>query len=257
MKAVILAGGLGTRLKEETEYRPKPMVEVGDRPIIWHIMKIYAANGINDFVVCLGYKGYLIKEYFVNYALHMSDLTIDLASNKMSIHRRDAEPWSVTLVDTGSETMTGGRIKRILDYVKDDEAFCMTYGDGVGNIDIAGSIRFHREHGRLATMTVVRPYGRYGVVQVNDDDAVGGFQEKPAGDGVYINGGFFVLSPEVARYLDNDSTVWEQRPLQGLLADNQLMAWKHGGFWQCMDTLRDKALLDDLWTSGKAPWKVW
>lgn len=256
MKAVILAGGLGTRLREETEYRPKPMVEVGDRPILWHIMKIYSAHGINDFVVCLGYKGYLIKEYFANYMLHMSDITIDLGSNTMSVHRRNAEPWSITLVDTGAETMTGGRLKRVLPYLEGEDAFCMTYGDGVGDVDIAGTVAFHREHGRLATMTVVRPPGRYGVVQL-DGAAVTSFQEKPAGDGARINGGFFVLSPQVGRYIEGDTSVWEHQPIQRLLDDGQLTAWKHDGFWQCMDTLRDKTLLDELWKSGNAPWKAW
>jgi len=256
MKAVILAGGLGTRLREETEYRPKPMVEIGGRPILWHIMKLYSAHGINDFIVCLGYKGYLIKEYFANYMLHSSDITIDLASNQLSMHRRSAEPWSVTLVDTGMETQTGGRLRRVLPYLEGEDAFCLTYGDGLGNVDIAASIDFHRTHRRLATMTVVSPPGRYGVVQMNDAQ-VTGFHEKPAGDGLRINGGFFVLSPQIGRYIPGDSTVLEQEPILGLLDDGELMAWKHDGFWQCMDTMRDKALLDDLWYKGDAPWKTW
>ena len=256
MKAVILAGGLGTRLREETEYRPKPMVEIGDQPILWHIMKIYSANGINDFIVCLGYKGYVIKEYFANYVLHRSDVTFDLAANRMSVHRRDAEPWTVTLVNTGAETQTGGRLKRVMPYLDKEDAFCMTYGDGVSDVDIKASIAFHRSHGRLATMTVVRPLGRYGVVHL-DGEGVSAFEEKPAGDGSWVNGGFFVLSPEIGRYLADDATIWERQPMQDLVADGQLAAWRHHGFWQCMDTLRDKVLLDNLWKNGVAPWRVW
>ncbi len=256
MKAVILAGGMGTRLREETEYRPKPMVEIGDRPILWHIMKMYSAHGINDFIVSLGYKGYMIKEYFFNYMLHSSDITIDLASNQMSVHRRSAEPWSVTLVDTGLATMTGGRLRRVLPYLEGEDAFCMTYGDGVSDVDIAGSIAFHREHGRAATMTVTQPPGRFGAVDIAGSEIVS-FQEKPVGDGGRINGGFFVLSPRIGRHLVDDDTVWEQEPLQTLAQDGELMAWKHDGFWQCMDTVRDKSLLDELWKGGNAPWKIW
>ncbi|SMH41318.1 glucose-1-phosphate cytidylyltransferase [Azospirillum agricola] len=256
MKAVILAGGLGTRLSEETEFRPKPMVEIGDRPILWHIMKMYSAHGINDFIICLGYKGYLIKEYFSNYFIHTSDITIDFSRNRTSIHRKNAEPWSVTLVDTGAHTMTGGRLKRILPYLEGEDAFCMTYGDGLSNVDISASIAFHKAHGKAATMTTVCPPGRYGLVEV-DGSQVTSFQEKPAGDGARINGGFFVLSPLVGRYIDGDESVWEQEAIQALINEGHLTAWKHEGFWQCMDTLRDKHLLDKLWMSGNPPWKVW
>ncbi|MDR6774064.1 glucose-1-phosphate cytidylyltransferase [Azospirillum sp. BE72] len=256
MKAVILAGGLGTRLSEETDLRPKPMVEIGGKPILWHIMKIYSSHGINDFVICLGYKGYAIKEYFSSYSLHNSDVTIDLRTNTVEVHRRLAEPWRITLVETGETTLTGGRIKRVLPYLEGEEAFCLTYGDGVGDIDISASVAFHKAHGRAATMTVVHPPGRYGVVEL-DGDRIAAFQEKLPGDGARINGGFFVLSPTVGRYIDGDDTMWEQEPLRGLVEDGQLHAWKHDGFWQCMDTIRDKRLLEDLWAAGNPPWKSW
>ncbi|PWC88332.1 glucose-1-phosphate cytidylyltransferase [Azospirillum sp. TSO5] len=256
MKAVILAGGLGTRLSEETDLRPKPMVEIGGKPILWHIMKIYSSHGINDFVICLGYKGYAIKEYFSSYSLHNSDVTIDLRTNTVEVHRRLAEPWRITLVETGENTLTGGRIKRVLPYLEGEDAFCLTYGDGVGDIDISASIAFHKAHGRAATMTVVHPPGRYGVVEL-EGDRIAAFQEKLPGDGARINGGFFVLSPTVGRYIDGDDIMWEQEPLRGLVEDGELNAWKHDGFWQCMDTIRDKRLLEDLWAAGNPPWKSW
>jgi glucose-1-phosphate cytidylyltransferase len=256
MKAVILAGGLGTRLSEETVTRPKPMVEVGGRPILWHILKMYSHHGINDFVICCGYKGYVIKEYFANYFLHMSDVTFDMRSNRMEVHCKRAEPWCVTLVDTGDESMTGGRLLRVADYVKDEEAFCLTYGDGVGDIDISASIGFHRSHGKAATLTATYPPGRFGAIDIRDRQ-VHSFKEKPQGDGALINGGFFVLSPKVLGYLSCDADIWEQQPLAGLAADGQLMCYQHDGFWQPMDTLRDKQLLEELWAAGKAPWKTW
>lgn len=256
MKAVILAGGLGTRISEETHLRPKPMVEIGGKPIIWHIMKMYAAHGINDFIVCCGYKGYVIKEYFANYFLHMSDITFDMAGNSMEVHERKAEPWRVTLVDTGEETMTGGRLKRVADYVKDDEAFCFTYGDGVADINISELLRFHRTHGKQATVTAVQPPGRYGALQI-EGTKVAGFTEKPRGDGGLINGGFFVLAPQVLSLIAGDATPWESSPLEALAKQGQLMAFKHYGFWQPMDTLREKNLLEDLWSANKAPWKQW
>ncbi|MGV0642998.1 glucose-1-phosphate cytidylyltransferase [Mycolicibacterium sp. XJ879] len=256
MKAVILAGGKGTRLTEETVARPKPMVEIGGRPILWHILKHYSRHGINDFVVCCGYKGYLIKEYFANYFLHMSDVTFDLSVNKMEVHEHYAEPWRVTLVDTGDETMTGGRLKRVSPYIQDEEAFCFTYGDGLSDVNIAKSIEFHRQHGRKATVTAVLPPGRYGAIE-RDGDRVARFVEKPPGDGGFINGGFFVLSPAALDYIDGDQTAWEGPPLARLAADGELMAFEHSGFWQPMDTLRDKNLLEDLWNSGEAPWKCW
>ena len=256
MKAVLLAGGLGTRLSEETNLRPKPMVEIGGRPILWHIMKIYASHGIDDFIVCLGYKGYIIKEYFHNYFLHSSDVTFKLGSNEMVLHRAAAEPWSVTLIETGEDTQIGGRIKRILPYVENDEAFCLTYGDGVGDVDISAVIDLHRKSGRLATVTAARPPGRFGALRF-DGDVVTGFQEKPEGDGGWINGGFFVVSPKVGSYIDGDSTVWEREPLERLAAEGQLGVHFHDGFWQPMDTLRDRHHLEALWASGKAPWKVW
>ena len=256
MKAVILAGGLGTRLSEETTVKPKPMVEIGGRPILWHILKIYSAQGINDFVICLGYKGYVIKEYFANYFLHMSDVTFDMQDNKMEVHTNNAEPWRVTLVDTGEETMIGGRIKRILPYVENDEAFCLTYGDGVGDIDVQAGIALHRKEGRLATVTATQPPGRFGALTY-DGSKVTGFQEKPQGDGGWINGGYFVLSPQVGDYIEGDTTVWEQEPMEQLAADDQLSVYFHEGFWQPMDTLRDKRQLEDMWSKGKAPWKVW
>lgn len=256
MKAVILAGGLGTRLSEETNTRPKPMVEIGGRPILWHIMKMYSAHGINDFVICCGYKGYVIKEYFANYFLHMSDVTFNMRDNEMKVHDQRAEPWNVTLVDTGEESMTGGRLGRISDYVKDDEAFCFTYGDGVGDIDIAKSIQFHKSHGKLATLTATYPPGRFGALDIQSKQ-VRSFKEKPKGDGAMINGGFFVLSPQVLSYIASDTTIWEQEPLMRLADEGELMAFKHEGFWQPMDTLRDKHQLESLWESGKAPWKSW
>jgi glucose-1-phosphate cytidylyltransferase len=256
MKAVILAGGFGSRISEETNLKPKPMVEIGGKPILWHIMKIYSANGVNDFVICCGYKGYVIKEYFANYFLHMSDVTFDMANNKMEVHQKNAEPWRVTLVDTGEDSMTGGRLKRIESYVKDEEAFCFTYGDGVADVDIAATIAFHRQHGKLATVTAVQPPGRYGALQMQGD-RVSGFTEKPRGDGGLINGGFFVLSPRCLERIAGDSTSWEGEPLTGLARDGELMAFAHTGFWQPMDTLREKNLLEDMWQSGRAPWKRW
>lgn len=254
MKAVILAGGLGTRLSEETAVRPKPMVEIGGRPILWHILKIYSSHGINDFVICAGYKGYLIKEYFANYFLHMSDVTFDMANNSMEVHHKKAEPWRVTVVDTGDETLTGGRIKRIAPYI--DGTFCCTYGDGVGDVDISALVRHHRESGLTATLTGVQPPGRFGALLLEDERVVS-FQEKPEGDGAWINGGFFVLEPGVFELIDGDSTIWERKPLERLAADGQLGIFKHKGFWRPMDTLRDKQELESLWDSGKAPWKSW
>jgi glucose-1-phosphate cytidylyltransferase len=256
MKAVILAGGLGTRISEETTLKPKPMVEIGGKPILWHIMKIYSAHGINDFVICCGYKGYVIKEFFANYFLHTSDVTFDMQKNSMEVHQRFAEPWKVTLVDTGESTLTGGRLRRVRRFVEDDEAFCFTYGDGVADIDVAASIRFHKEHGRLATMTAVQPPGRFGAIQM-DGQRIVSFKEKPQGDGNWINGGFFVLSPKVIDYIEADSTTWEQEPMEILARENQMRAFMHHGFWQPMDTLRDKVLLEDLWQTGRAPWKRW
>lgn len=256
MKCVILAGGLGTRLAEETHRIPKPMVEIGGRPVLWHIMKIYAAHGITEFIVCLGYRGYVIKEYFANYFLHMSDVTFDLAQGSMEVSKSSAEPWKVTLVDTGEESQTGGRIRRILPYVKDDEAFCLTYGDGVGDIDITRLVAFHKSHGKRATLTATVPPGRFGALDL-EGDRIARFAEKPGGDGAYINGGFFVLSPSVGNLLSHDKDIWEHAPLEALAAEGELMAFRHGGFWQPMDTLRDKQGLDRLWQSGEAPWKVW
>ena len=256
MKAVILAGGLGTRLSEETATRPKPMVEIGGKPILWHILKMYSYHGINDFVICCGYKGYVIKEYFANYFLHTSDVTFDMAHNRMEVHHKRAEPWKVTLVDTGDTSMTGGRLRRVADYVRDEEAFCFTYGDGVSDIDISASIAYHRAHGKAATLTATYPPGRFGALDIRDGQ-VHSFQEKPRGDGALINGGFFVLSPKVLPYLENDATVWEREPLQRLAEDGELMSFQHDGFWQPMDTLRDKVYLEELWDSGKAPWKQW
>lgn len=256
MKAIILAGGLGTRLSEETVVRPKPMVEIGGKPILWHIMKLYAAHGITDFVVCLGYKGYVIKEYFSNYALHMSDVTVDLRSGSIKIHRNDSEDWRVSLIDTGENTMTGGRLKRVLPYVADESEFCLTYGDGVADVHIAKLVEFHRSHGGLATVTGAYPPKRFGQLELVGDRVVN-FKEKPDGEGGFINGGFFVLSPKVAEYLGDDSTIWEREPLEGLSRDGQLHAFLHEGFWQPMDTVRDKTYLENLWASGKAPWKIW
>ena len=255
MKVVILAGGTGTRISEETTVRPKPMVEIGGRPILWHIMKIYSAHGINDFVVCLGYKGYMIKEYFANYFLHMSDVTFDMHYNQMQIHENKAEPWRVTLVDTGDSTMTGGRLKRVKRYLT-DENFCLTYGDGVGDVDITKLLAFHHEQKTLATMTATQPPGRFGAITI-DGRKVAGFQEKPSGDGAWINGGFFVLSPKVIDYIEGDSTLWEREPMERLAKDGEMSVYRHAGFWQPMDTLRDKNYLEDLWVSGKAPWKTW
>ncbi len=255
MKAVILAGGLGTRISEETSSRPKPMVEVGNRPILWHIMKIYSQHGINDFIVCCGYKGYVIKEYFANYFLHMSDVTFDMQNNQMKILQNSAEPWRVSLVDTGESTMTGGRLKRIQSYL-DDEDFCLTYGDGVGDVDITALVKFHREQGRLATLTAMQPPGRFGSLALKGHQ-IQHFQEKPQGEGGWINGGFFVLSPKVMDYINSDDSVWEREPLENLAKDQQLNAWFHNGFWQPMDTLRDKNHLEELWASGQAPWKTW
>ncbi len=256
MKAVILAGGLGTRLSEETTIRPKPMVEIGGRPILWHILKLYLHHGINDFIICCGYKGYLIKEYFANYFLHMSDVTFDMRSNTMQVHQRRAEPWVVTLVDTGEKSMTGGRLLRVKEYLQDEEAFCFTYGDGLSDVDISATIAFHRSHGKTATLTATFPPARFGALELRAGH-VAHFKEKPRGDGALVNGGFFVLSPKVLAYLKDDTTVWEQEPLARLAEEGQLMAYEHDGFWHPMDTLRDKQLLEDLWTRNAAPWKTW
>lgn len=256
MKAVILAGGLGTRISEETHLKPKPMIEIGGKPILWHIMKLYSSYDINEFIICCGYKGYIIKEYFANYFLHMSDVTFDMVNNEMQVHQRNAEPWRVTLVDTGEDTLTGGRLKRVSEYVKNEESFCFTYGDGVADVNVFDLLRFHKEHGKLATVTAVQPPGRYGALNM-DGDMVMGFAEKPRGDGGWINGGFFVLSPECLKYIQGDQSSWEGEPLTKLAADKQLVAFEHSGFWQPMDTLREKNLLEELWGSGSAPWKVW
>ncbi len=255
MNVVILAGGMGTRIGEETSTRPKPMVEIGGKPILWHIMKIYSAYGINDFIICLGYKGYVIKEYFANYYFHMSDLTFDLGKNKIEIHQNTAEPWRVTLLDTGENTMTGGRLKRVKKYIGDEE-FCFTYGDGVGDINIAELIRFHKSQKTLATVTAVQPPGRFGTLNLINNKVIS-FQEKPKGDGGWVNGGYFVLSPEVLRYIESDDTVWEKGPMESLAKEGQLSAFLHKGFWYAMDTLRDKNYLEQLWQSGSAPWKIW
>jgi glucose-1-phosphate cytidylyltransferase len=256
MKAVILAGGLGSRISEETETRPKPMIDIGGKPILWHVMKIYEAHGITDFVVCLGYKGYVIKEYFANYWLHASDVTFDLAENAFEVHQSATEPWRVTLVETGDTTMTGGRLRRVLPYLEGEERFCFTYGDGVADVDVSALVRFHDERGRLATVTAVQPPGRFGALEV-EGDLVRGFREKPMGDGGWVNGGFFVLAPGVARYLAGDETVWEDEPLEGLAREGQLAHYRHDGFWQAMDTLRDKRHLQQLWDAGEAPWRSW
>jgi len=256
MKAVLLAGGLGTRLSEETSSRPKPMVEIGGMPILWHIMKIYSAHKINDFIICLGYRGYIIKEYFANYFLHMSDVTFDMSNNSMEVHQAKAEPWRVTLIETGENTQIGGRIKRILPMIENDEAFCLTYGDGVGDVDITGTIALHHKEKRLATLTATQPPGRFGAIRYQDNRVIG-FQEKPTGDGGWINGGFFVVSPKVGCYIEGDATVWEREPLERLAAEGQLSVYFHHGFWQPMDTLRDRRHLEDLWAAGKAPWKIW
>lgn len=255
MKAVILAGGLGTRISEETHLKPKPMVEVGSKPILWHIMKIYSEHGINDFIICCGYKGYIIKEYFLNYRYHTSDITVNLTSNEIEVHRRRSEPWNISLIDTGESTMTGGRLKRVSDYLDSDD-FCFTYGDGVADIDISASVNFHKSHGKLATITAVQPPGRYGALELNGS-AVNGFREKPKGDGGYINGGFFVLSPKVLDYIEGDETSWEGDPLEAISKEGQLEAFFHNSFWRPMDTLRDKMQLDEMWNTNKAPWKTW
>jgi glucose-1-phosphate cytidylyltransferase len=256
MKAVILAGGLGTRISEETHMKPKPMIEIGGRPILWHILKLYSSHGVNEFVICCGYKGYLIKEYFANYFLHMSDVTFDMSNNRMEVHQHKAEPWKVTLVDTGEYTMTGGRLRRVTDYIRDEDAFCFTYGDGLSDVDITALIRYHRDHGHWATITAVRPPGRYGAIE-RAGDTVTGFAEKPRGDGGLINGGFFVLSPRCLDLIDGDSSSWEGKPMVELARMGQMMAFQHHGFWQPMDTLRDRNQLEELWNSGAAPWKIW
>ena len=256
MKAVILAGGLGTRISEETHLKPKPMVEIGGRPILWHILKIFSEHGVNEFVICCGYKGYIIKEYFADYFLHMSDVTFHMRTNSMEVHRRQAEPWEITLVDTGEATMTGGRLKRVRSYVA-NEPFCFTYGDGVADVDITELIAHHNKHARLATVTAVQPPGRYGALNLGDNCQVQGFQEKPQGDGGWINGGFFVLDPAVIDRIQDDNTIWEQEPLKGLARDGELTCYHHEGFWQPMDTLRDRRVLEALWADGCAPWKIW
>jgi glucose-1-phosphate cytidylyltransferase len=256
MKVIILAGGLGTRLSEETVLKPKPMVEIGDMPILWHIMKIYSSHGFNDFVICLGYKGYVIKEYFANYCLHKSDVTIHLKNNKIDVHDNFAEPWSITLVDTGAETMTGGRIKRVKHHIG-SETFLLTYGDGVSNINIAESVKFHKLHGKLCTVTAVQPSGRFGAINMDGQSIVTSFTEKPKGDGAWINGGFFVCEPGVINYINDDSTIWEKEPMENLASDGQMMSFKHEGFWKPMDTLRDKLELEREWQSNQAPWKTW
>ncbi len=256
MKVVILAGGLGTRLSEETDVKPKPMVEIGGKPILWHIMKIYSYYGFNDFIVCLGYKGYVIKEYFANYFLHQSDTTIDLSTNKMEVLNCKAEPWKITLLDTGLNTMTGGRIKRVEKYIGND-TFMLTYGDGVADVDIAKLLEFHKSHGKAATITAVQPTGRYGALELDEKSSVMHFQEKPKGDGAWVNGGFFVLEPEAFNYIKGDETTWEREPLENISKDGRLAAFKHLGFWKCMDVIRDKTELETLWNSGNAPWKAW
>ncbi|MDF0604185.1 glucose-1-phosphate cytidylyltransferase [Neisseriaceae bacterium TC5R-5] len=256
MKAVILAGGLGTRISEETHLKPKPMIEIGGKPILWHIMKMYSAHGINDFIVCCGYKGYVIKEYFANYFLHMSDVTFDMQNNQMEVHHRHVEPWRVTLVDTGEHTMTGGRLRRVAEYLQQEQAFCFTYGDGVADVDITALLACHQQHGCLATLTAVQPPGRFGALQLSGNK-ITSFVEKPAGDGAWINGGFFVLSPQVLTRIVDDHTAWEADPLAGLAAEGQLISYQHHGFWHPMDTLRDKNYLEELWQNQKAPWKTW
>jgi len=257
MKAVILAGGLGTRIAEETNIRPKPMVEIGGKPILWHIMKTYSAHGVYDFIICCGYKGYVIKEYFANYFLHMSDITFDMKNNSMEVHHQNAEPWRVTLIDTGESTMTGGRLKRVSPYLQGEKEFCFTYGDGVSDVNLTELIAFHRSHGLKATLTATFPPGRFGALDIDQYQRITAFKEKPKGDGGMINGGFFVLSPKVIDLIQDDQTIWEREPLESLAETNQLKAFKHVGFWQPMDTLRDKIHLEELWQSGKAPWKVW
>jgi glucose-1-phosphate cytidylyltransferase len=256
VKAVILAGGLGTRISEETHLRPKPMVEIGGKPILWHIMKMYASHGIHEFIICCGYKGYVIKEYFANYFLHTSDVTFDLSRNVMEVHEQKAEPWRVTLVDTGDDTMTGGRLRRVACFLGDDEPFCFTYGDGVADVNFSAQIDFHRTHGKMVTVTAVQPPGRYGALLLKDNQ-VAGFSEKPRGDGGFINGGFFVVSPRCIARIDGDATIWEEETLPELAVDQELVAFRHYGFWHAMDTLRDKKILEELWMSGNAPWKTW
>ena len=256
MKAVILAGGLGTRISEETNLKPKPMIEIGGKPILWHLMKIYSSHGVNDFIICCGFKGYIIKEYFANYFLHMSDVTFDMKDNQMKVHQQNAEPWIVTLIDTGEDTNTGGRLKRVISYLKNEKAFCFTYGDGLADIDITKLIKFHESHGKLATVTAVQPPGRYGALDI-EGSKVHGFIEKPKGDGGWINGGFFVLNPKVINFIENDDTAWEQKPLADIANKGELMAYEHNQFWQPMDTLREKNLLEELWENNTAPWKVW
>lgn len=256
MKAVILAGGLGTRISEETHLKPKPMIEIGGKPILWHILKLYSAHGVNDFVICCGYRGYVIKEYFANYFLHMSDVTFDMQTNRMEVHEKKAEPWKVTLVDTGDDTLTGGRLKRVAKHVQDEEAFCFTYGDGLADVDIGKLIAFHKSHGKKATVTAVQPPGRYGAIEKSGDQ-VTGFIEKPRGDGGMINGGFFVLSPACINLIEGDKTSWEAQPLTKLATEGEMMAFEHYGFWQPMDTLRDKNYLEELWDAAQAPWKTW
>jgi glucose-1-phosphate cytidylyltransferase len=257
MKCVILAGGLGTRISEETTVRPKPMIEIGGKPILWHIMKIYSHFGVNEFIICLGYKGYIIKEYFANYFLHMSDVTFDMQNNQMTVHNQHAEPWKVTLVDTGDNSMTGGRLARVKKYLDPKEHFCFTYGDGLSNINIADLISYHQQHGKLATLTAVTPPGRFGALDLTAAGKVNSFKEKPQGDGAMVNGGFFVLSPQVVDLIDGDQSIWEREPLEQLAKDGELMAYEHSGFWQPMDTLRDKIYLEELWQQGQAPWKIW
>jgi glucose-1-phosphate cytidylyltransferase len=257
VKLVILAGGVGSRITEETLLKPKPMIEVGGKPILWHIMKIYSVHGVNDFVICCGYRGYIIKEYFANYFLHTSDVTFHMRENRMEVHQAHAEPWRVTLVDTGEQTMTGGRLKRVARFLEDEQFFCFTYGDGLADVNITRQLAFHGAHGKLATVTAVRPPGRYGALELVERNRVARFMEKPKGDGGYINGGFFVLSPKVIECIDGDATMWEEEPLGRLAADGNLIAYPHDGFWHPMDTLRDKNQLESLWASGKAPWRVW
>jgi glucose-1-phosphate cytidylyltransferase len=256
MKAIILAGGLGTRLSEESHLRPKPMIEIGGKPILWHIMKIYSYYGVNDFIICCGYKGYVIKEYFANYYLHTSDVTFDMQNNRMEVHHNQAEPWRVTLIDTGEQSMTGGRLKRVSDYIKDEEAFCFTYGDGLSDVNIGQLIEFHKKHGKMATVTAIAPPGRYGTLS-RSGDLVTSFAEKPHGDGGLINGGFFILSPKVLELIEGDKTSWEWEPMLALTKMGELMAYEHKGFWQAMDTLREKNQLEELWSKGSAPWKLW
>ena len=256
MKAVILAGGLGTRISEETQIKPKPMIEIGGRPILWHIMKVYSSHGVNDFVICCGYRGYVIKEYFANYFLHMSDVTFDMVQNTMEVHQRNAEPWRVTLVDTGESTQTGGRLKRVVDYVRDEESFCFTYGDGLSDVDISATLAFHKAHGKLVTVTAVQPPGRYGAIE-RQGNQVSAFVEKPRGEGGMINGGYFVVSARALAYIHGDQTSWEGEPLAELTKSGEVMAYEHLGFWQAMDTLRDKTILEQHWSSGRAPWKKW